>query len=121
MMDRHSHGRFRVAIVVLAVVAVASLVATTWFSAQLTGTQAELRSLEAELSAARTGLADVEAELHASNELVESLEAALFDLEENYSRLTSGWGYVLSDPGYRETISPVCQASARTAYGRTRL
>ncbi len=102
MMERHSHGRFWAAIVVLAVVAIASLVATTWFSAQLTGTQAELRSLEAELSAARTGLGDVEAELHASNELIESLEAALFDLEENYSRLTTGWGYVLRDPSYRE-------------------
>jgi hypothetical protein len=109
MMEVDSRGRFRAAIAVLAVVAVASLVATTWFAAQLTGTQAELRALETELATAQSHLADFEtglaatsAELSASRELVESLEAALFDLEANYYRLTAGWGYVLRDPSYRE-------------------
>jgi len=111
MMERHSHGRFRVAIVVLAVVAVASLVATTWFAAQLTGTRLELRALETELATAQSHLADIETglaatsvELSASNELVESLEAALFDLEANYYRLTTGYGYVLRDPSYRQVM-----------------
>lgn len=102
MMERHSHGRFWLAIVALAVVAIAALGATAWFSSQLTATREDLRGLEAELEAARTGLTDVEVELHASNELVESLEAALFDLETNYYRLTTGYGYVLRDPSYRE-------------------
>jgi len=104
MLERHSHGRFWVAIALLAVVAVASLLVTASLSNRLGETQAELRALEAELATAHTGLTGVEAELIASRELVESLEAALFDLEENYFRLTTGYGYVLRDPSYRQVI-----------------
>ena len=102
MMETDSRGRFRAAIAVLAIVAVASLVATTWFAARSAWTQAELKALETELANLETGLAATSAELSASKELVESLEAALFDLEANYYRLTAGWGYVLRDPSYRE-------------------
>jgi hypothetical protein len=47
-------------------------------------------------------LTDVEIELAASKELTESLEDTLSNLQANYNRLTTGYGYVLRDPSYQE-------------------
>jgi hypothetical protein len=47
-------------------------------------------------------LATVKIELNASKQLVESLNATLSNLQVNYARLTTGYGYVLRDPSYRE-------------------
>lgn len=88
MMERNSHKKFRLAIVVLAIVAIASLVATAWVLNEMEPMQAEL--------------ATVEIELNASKELVESLEDTLSNLQVNYYRLTTGYGYVLRDPNYQE-------------------
>lgn len=88
MMERNSYKKFWLAIVILALVAIASLVATAWVLNEMEPMQAEL--------------ATVEIELNASKELVESLEDTLSNLQVNYYRLTTGYGYVLRDPNYQE-------------------
>lgn len=102
MMERHSHGRFWLAIVVLAAVAVVSSFALAWVSNQLNETQAQLTSLERELATRQIELAGVEVELSTVEGTVEDLEAALANLQVNYARLTEGYGYVLRDPTYME-------------------
>lgn len=102
MMERNSHKKFWLAIVILAMVAIACLVATTWVLNELDKTQNSLLSVESELEATQAELATVEIELSASKELVESLEATLSNLQVNYNRLTTGYGYVLRDPSYQE-------------------
>ena len=116
MVERHSHKKFWLAIVILAVVAITFLVATIWMLNELEATQAQLTNIEAELAARQAQLENVEAELatrqtelaDAENELstmqvfVESLEAELLNLQANYQRLTTGYGYVLRDPSYQE-------------------
>lgn len=113
MMERHSSGRLRPAVIALAIVAAASLVATIWLSAQLNlarsfvssaggeleATQAQMLNVEAELAATRDELTGVEADLSAS---IRSLEADLFNLQVNYDRLITGYGYVFKDPSYQE-------------------
>jgi hypothetical protein len=88
MIERNSYKKFWLAIVILALVAIASLVATAWVLNEMEPMQAEL--------------ATVEIELNASKELVESLEDTLSNLQVNYYRLTTGYGYVLRDPNYQE-------------------
>lgn len=112
MVERHSHKQFWLAIVILAVVAITFLVATAWVLNELNGTQNSLLLVGGELEAIQTQLADVEGELAvteielgASKELAESLEATLSNLQVNYDRLTTGYGYVLTDPGYQEVGS----------------
>jgi hypothetical protein len=95
MMERRSYKKFWLAIVILAVVAIASLVATAWVLSELNWTRNSLLSLDDDLEA-------TQAELNASKELIESLEDALSDLQVNYARLTTGYGYVLRDPSYQE-------------------
>lgn len=109
MMERHSHKKFWLAIVILGIVAITFLVATAWVLNELDVTQNTLRLVERELKATQTQLAGAEAELatigielNASKELVESLKAELFNLRVNYGRLTTGYGYVLRDPSYQE-------------------
>jgi hypothetical protein len=87
-MERNSHKKFWFAIAILAIVAIASLVATVWVLNEMEPMQAELTA--------------VEIELNASKVLVESLEDTLSNLQVNYDRLTTGYGYVLRDPSYQE-------------------
>jgi hypothetical protein len=95
MMERQSYKKFWLAILILAIVAVASLVATVWVLGELNWTRNSLLSLDDDLEAAQ-------AELNASNELIESLEDELSNLQVNYARLTTGYDYVLRDPSYQE-------------------
>jgi hypothetical protein len=88
MIERNSYKKVWLAIVILALVAIASLVATAWVLNEMEPMQAEL--------------ATVEIELNASKELVESLEDTLSNLQVNYYRLTTGYGYVLRDPNDQE-------------------
>ena len=90
MMERHSHSGYRVVMVALAVLAAASLVAAGWLSGQLDDTRGQVAALESELVAAQA--------------LVQSLDEVIANLEVNYARLTSGYGYVLRDPTYREVM-----------------
>jgi len=102
MMERNSHKKCWLAIVILAIVAITFLVATAWALNELNRTQNSLLLVDDELEATQAELATVEIELNASKELVESLEAALSNLQVNYTRLTTGYGYVLRDPSYQE-------------------
>ena len=88
MIDRHSHGKFWLAIAILALLAIVSIVTAALVSNELNGTQVQLTNLERELNT-REGLVD-------------DLEATLSNLQVNYARLTAGYGYVLRDPTYRE-------------------
>jgi hypothetical protein len=109
MMEKHSHKKFGLAIVILAIVAIIFFVDTAWVLRELNETQNTLRLVESELETAQTQLADTEAELTTveielttSKEFVESLNATLSNLQVNYARLTTGYGYVLRDPSYQE-------------------
>lgn len=102
IMDRHSHKKFWFAIVILAVVATAFLVVTAWVSNELETAQEQWTNVEAELATMQAELATVEIALNASTETVESLEDELSNLQVNYARLTTGYGYVLMDPSYQE-------------------
>jgi len=102
MMERHSYKKFWLAIVILAVVAITFLVATAWVLSELNRTQNYLLLIDDDLEAVQAELATVEIELNASKELVESLEDTLSNLQVNYARLTTGYGYVLRDPSYQE-------------------
>jgi len=116
MMERHSRRRFWLAIVILATVAITFLVATTWVlnelnrtqysllvvEDELEATQTQLTDLETELATRQTELAVADIELNTSKEFVESLEATLSNLQVNYARVTTGYGYVLRDPSYQE-------------------
>lgn len=95
MMERQSYKKFWLAIFILAILAIASLVTTVWVLGELNWTRNSLLTLDDDLEAAQ-------AELNASNELIESLEDALSNLQVNYARLTTGYGYVLRDPSYQE-------------------
>jgi hypothetical protein len=101
-MDRHSHKKFWFAIVILAVVSIAFIVATAWVSNELETAQEQWTNVAAELDTMQAELSTVEIELNASTETVESLEDALSNLQINYARLTTGYGYVLMDPSYQE-------------------
>ena len=102
MMERNPHRKFWFAVIILAIVAIASLIATTWAFNELNSAQNFLLLVDDDLEAMRAELADVEFELNASNDLVESLEDTLYNLQINYDRLTTGYGYVLRDPSYQE-------------------
>lgn len=102
MMERNSYKKFWLAIVILAIVAITSLVATAGVLNELNRAQNSLMVVDDELEAAQAELATVEIELNASKELVESLEDTLSNLQVNYARLTIGYGYVLGDPSYQE-------------------
>jgi hypothetical protein len=102
MMERDSHRKFQVAVVILAIVAVASLVATAWVLNELNRARNSLVLVDSDLEAMQAELATVEIELNASKELAESLEDTLSNLQVNYDRLTTGYGYVLKDPSYQE-------------------
>jgi hypothetical protein len=137
IMKRHSHKKFWLAIVILAIVAVMFLGNTAWVWHELNEIQNTLRRVESELGTARRQWADAEHELNetqntlrrvenelgtaqtqwaaaeaelaivkieltTSTELIESLNATLSNLQVNYARLTTGYGYVLRDPSYQE-------------------
>jgi hypothetical protein len=102
MMERDSHKRFRFTFVVLAIVAIASLVATAWVLNELDRAQNSLLLVDNDLKAMQAQLATVEIELNASKELTESVEDTLSNLQANYDRLTTGYGYILRDPSYQE-------------------
>lgn len=95
MLERHSHKKFWLAIVILAIVGLVFFINTDWVSDDLDKVQAQLTSIEAELATTQAELAARESELG-------TLEAELFNLLANYERLTTGYGYVLRDPSYRE-------------------
>jgi hypothetical protein len=69
---------------------------------ELNAAQKSRLLVDDELVAMQAELEDVEIELNASKELVESLEDELSNLQVNYARLTTGYGYVLRDPSYQE-------------------
>lgn len=102
MMERNSYKKFWLAIVILAIVAIASLVAIAWVLNELNSAQNSLLLVDDELEAMQAELENVKIELNTSRELVESLEDTLSNLQVNYARLTTGYGYVLRDPGYHE-------------------
>ena len=102
MMERNSRRKFWFAVIILAIVAIASLIATTWAFNELNSAQNFLLLVDDDLEAMRAELAGVEFELNASKDLVESLEDTLSNLQINYDRLTTGYGYVLRDPSYQE-------------------
>ncbi len=102
MMERDYHKRFRVIFVILAIVAIASIVATAWVLNELDGARNSLLLVGNDLKAVQAQLANVEIELNTSKELAESLEDTLSNLQANYDRLTTGYGYVLRDPSYQE-------------------
>ena len=95
MLERHSHKKFWLAIVILAIVGLVFFINTGWVTDDLDEVQAQLTSIEAELATTQAELAARETELG-------SLEAELINLRANYERLTTGYGYVLRDPSYRE-------------------
>jgi hypothetical protein len=101
MMERNSHKKFWLAIVILAIVAITSLVATAWVLSELNRTRSSLLLVDDELEATQAEFATIEIALNASKELVESLEDTLSNLQVNYARLTVGYGYVLRDPSYQ--------------------
>lgn len=102
MVERNSHKKFWLAVVILTIVAITSLVATAWVLGELHRTRDFLLLVDDELEAMQAELANIEIELNASEELVESLEAELFNLQVNYERLITGYDYVLRDPSYQE-------------------
>ncbi len=102
MMERNPNRKFRSAVIILAIVAVASLVTTVWALNELNSIRNSRLQLDAELQAVQAELTAVEIELNASKELVESLEDTISNLQVNYSRLTTGYGYMLRDPSYQE-------------------
>jgi cell division protein FtsB len=102
MIEGDSHRKFRFAIVILAIVAIASLVTTAWTVNELNAAQKSRLLVDDELVAMQAELEDLEIELNASKALVESLEDELSNLQVNYARLTTGYGYVLRDPSYQE-------------------
>ena len=102
MMERNPHRKFWFAVIILAIVAIASLIATTWAFNELNSAQNFLLLVDDDLEAMRAELAGVEFELNVSKDLVESLEDTLYNLQINYDRLTTGYGYVLRDPSYQE-------------------
>ncbi len=102
MMERNPIRKFRSAVIILAIVAVASLVTTVWALNELNSIRNSRLQLDAELQAVQAELTAVEIELNASKELVESLEDTISNLQVNYSRLTTGYGYMLKDPSYQE-------------------
>ena len=102
MVERNSHKKFRFTFVILAIVAIASLVATAWVLNELDRAQDSLMLVNNDLEAMQAELATVEIELSESKELAESLEDTLSNLQVNYAKLTTGYGYVLRDPSYQE-------------------
>ncbi len=102
MMERNSNRKFWSAVIILAIVAVASLITMAWVLNELNNVRNSRLQLDAELQAMQVELTGVEIELNASKELVESLEDTLSNLQANYARLTTGYGYVLRDPSYQE-------------------
>jgi hypothetical protein len=101
-MERDSHKRFRFAVVILAIVVIASLVTTAWVLNELNSVRNSLLLAGDDLEAMQAELAIVEVELNASQERVGFLEDTLSNLQVNYARLTTGYGYVLRDPTYQE-------------------
>jgi hypothetical protein len=101
-MERNPNSKLRSAVIVLAVVTIASLITTAWVLDELNGAQSSRLRLDAELQAMQAELAAVEVDLDASNELIESLEDTLSNLQVNYDRVTTGYGYLLADPSYAE-------------------
>ena len=102
MLERNSRRKFWFAVIILAIVAIASLIATTWAFNELNSAQNFLLLVDDDLEAMRAELAGIEFELNVSKDLVESLEDTLYNLQINYDRLTTGYGYVLRDPSYQE-------------------
>ena len=102
MMESNSHRKFWFAVAILAVVAIASLITTAWVLNELNRVRNSQLLANAELQEMQAELTAVEIELNASKELVESLEDTLSNLQVNYDRLTTGYGYVLRDPSYQE-------------------
>jgi hypothetical protein len=102
MMERDSHKKFRVIFVILAIVAIASIIATAWVLNELDRARNSLLLVGNDLKAIQAQLANVEIELNTSKELAESLEDTLSNLQVNYNRLTTGYDYVLRDPDYQE-------------------
>jgi len=102
MMERNSRRKFWFAVAILAVVAIASLITTAWVVNELNRVRNSQLLANTELQEMQAELTSVEIELNASKELVESLEDTLSNLQVNYDRLTTGYGYVLRDPSYQE-------------------
>jgi len=102
MMEIDSHRRFRVIFVILAIAAIASIVATVWVFNELDRARNSLLLADDDLEAIQAQLTNVEIALNASQKLAESLEDTLSNLQTNYNRLTTGYGYVLRDPDYQE-------------------
>jgi len=102
MMERNSRRKFWFAVAILAVVAIASLITTAWVVNELNRVRNSQLLANTELQEMQAELTAVEIELNASKELVESLEDTLSNLQVNYDRLTTGYGYVLRDPSYQE-------------------
>ena len=102
MMESKPNRKFWFAVIILAIVAVASLITMVWALNELNSVRNSRLQADAELQAMQAELADVEIELNASKELVESLEDTLSNLQVNYARLTTGYDYVLRDPSYQE-------------------
>lgn len=102
MMEIDSHKRFRVIFVILAIAAIASIVATVWVFNELDRARNSLLLADNDLEAIQAQLTNVEIALNASQKLAESLEDTLSNLQTNYNRLTTGYGYVLRDPDYQE-------------------
>ena len=102
MMESKPNRKFWFAVIILAIVAVASLITMVRALNELNSVRNSRLQADAELQAMQAELADVEIELNASKELVESLEDTLSNLQVNYARLTTGYDYVLRDPSYQE-------------------
>jgi hypothetical protein len=102
MMESNPNRKFWSAVIILAIVAVASLITMVWVLNELNSVRNSRLQVDAELQAMQAELTTVEIELNASKELVESLEDTLSNLQVNYARLTTGYDYVLRDPSYQE-------------------
>lgn len=102
MMERNPNRKFWSAVIVLAIVAIASLITTAWVLNELNRVHNSRLLVDNELQAMQAELATVEIELNTSKELIESLEDTLSNLQVNYARLTTGYDYVLRDPSYQE-------------------
>jgi multidrug resistance efflux pump len=76
-MKRHSHKKFWLAIVILAIVAVIFFVDTAWVLRELNETQNTLRLRESELETVQTQWADAEAELSETQNTLRRVESEL--------------------------------------------
>lgn len=72
--------------------------------AELGAVRSDLAVAQRELAEARHSMGEMLAVLDTANTQIDTLDATLANLQVNYDRMTSGYGYVLRDPTYAEMV-----------------